>query len=393
VSAEVSHECDVAIVGNGLFGAAATRHLAERGQRVVNVGAASSGPDIRQRNEPTWPSHRVYSSHNDAARLTRLQDRDPVWTAVTRRAVSRYRQLEQDSGVRFYHDVGCLIVSQPGGDGTSPDPLDMMAETGVDHDYFAPGDSSWKQHWPAIAFPTSHYVAFESSPAGFIRPKQLIRAQNVLAERAGATHVVDTVTSVQRHRIGHAVETADGRRIEAAKVLVCTGAFVNFNRLLPAPQPVSLKSEVIALGEVSPADALALRDFPTVKYLIDSDDLEGIYMVAPVRYQDGKHYIKMGANTRLDHPMTELSAIQQWFNADTDPAYLPLFEPELRRLWPDVDFVSVRTQSCVITYSPDRRPSIVDHGNGLYVATAGNGGGAKGSDAWGEIAADLVERG
>ena len=37
-------------------------------------------------------------------------------------------------------------------------------------------------------------------------------------------------------------------------------------------------------------------------------------------------------------------------------------------------------------------PLIQHLGDGLFVATAGNGGGAKGSDAWGENAALLVER-
>jgi len=134
-----------------------------------------------------------------------------------------------------------------------------------------------------------------------------------------------------------------------------------------------------------------LATFPTVKYLIDVGDLEAIYMVPPVRYEDGRNYVKMGANTRLDRSLTDLADLQRWFNSETDDDYLPLYEPVLRSLWPAIDFVSVRTQPCVITYSNDEYPIIEHRGGGLFVATAGNGGGAKGSDAWGVLVADMIE--
>jgi glycine/D-amino acid oxidase-like deaminating enzyme len=89
--------------------------------------------------------------------------------------------------------------------------------------------------------------------------------------------------------------------------------------------------------------------------------------------------------------MTELDQVQQWFNTNTDREYLPMLEPTLRSLWPGVDFVSMRTQPCVITRTSNSFPIIEHIGNGLFVATAGNGGGAKGSDAWGSRAADLME--
>ncbi len=380
------------MIGNGLFGSATTRHLAERGHDVLNIGAASSGPDVRGTPEANWPTHRVYSSHNDAARLTRRQDRDPAWADVTARAVAGYRRLEEASGITFFHDVGCLIVSRPGGDGINADPIEVMGETGVSFTLYEAGDSTWRETWPSINFPATHYVAFEPSPAGYIQPKRLIAAQNTLAQRAGAAFLVDTASRISRADGRFSVETAGGETFLAPKVVVCAGAFTNFNGLLPVPAPVSLKSEVVVLGEVSEADAVALGDAPTVKYLIDVVDLEGIYMVPPVRYDDGRCYIKMGANTTLDHPMTDLDEIQEWFNSDTDPRYLPIFEPVLRTLWPAVEFVSVRTQPCLITYSPDRIPIIEHQGDGLFVATAGNGGGAKGSDAWGERIASLVEQ-
>jgi len=398
--ASTSTSTEIVVVGNGLFGSAAVRHLAQRGRSVVCIGAASSGPDVRATTESNWHEHRVYASHNDAGRLTRLQDRDAAWAEVTARGVAAYRALEAESGIAFYHDVGCLIVSRPGGDGINADPLDIMNETGTEYVMHETGDLAWQQRWPEISFPPTHYVAFEPAPAGWIAPKRMIEAQNVVASRAGAQFIEDTVINVERHAVegssidasgtGHRVTTAGGLVVDAEQVLVAAGAFANFNGLLPEPVPTTLKSEVIVLGEVAPAAAEALARFPTVKYLCDPGDLEGIYMVPPIRYEDGRYYVKLGANTRLDQWMTELAEVQRWFNTDTDPDYLPIYEPVLRDLWPTVDFVSIRTQPCVITYTPDRFPLIDDLGGGLFVATAGNGGGAKGSDAWGADAAALM---
>jgi len=113
-------------------------------------------------------------------------------------------------------------------------------------------------------------------------------------------------------------------------------------------------------------------------------------MVPPVQYENGRHYIKMGANTRLDQWFDELPAIQRWFNAETDPDYLPLYEPALRAIWPSVSFLSIETRPCIITYTTDQVPLITALGDGLFIATAGNGASAKDSDAWGENAATLI---
>ena len=373
---------DVIVVGRGMFGSAAARHAAERGAAVIAIG-------------PTGPAdgpHRVYSSHDDAARLTRLQDRDERWAPVTARAVSAYPALEAASGVDFHRPVGCLIASRPGGDGRNPDPIAFLRDHDLTHESWEPGDRSWRDRWPELDLPASHAVAYEPGPAGYIRPKALIEAQEVLTARAGGALVDDTVVEVARPDDGFVVTTAGGRRLTAGRVIVATGAFANHLDVLPRPVDIELKTEVIILGEVTPDDSANLADYPTVKYLNDGTDLDAIYMTPPLRYPDGRHCIKMGANTRLDTRPTQLAEIHEWFESDPDADYLPLLEPALRALWPAVDFVSMQTKPCIVTYTPERYPLIDEIEPGLLVATAGNGGGAKGADAWGEMAAALALR-
>lgn len=108
---------DIVVIGNGMFGSAALRHLAERGHTVVGVGAGET-----LNNGEAQPPHRVYSSHNDEARLTRRQDRNAAWAQVTGRAVSNYRELERRSGILFFHDVGCLLRAVLAATGSAPIP-------------------------------------------------------------------------------------------------------------------------------------------------------------------------------------------------------------------------------------------------------------------------------
>ncbi len=383
---------EVVVVGRGMFGAAAARHLSQSGVDLIAIGADAYDPD---HSPATVDEHEVFSSHNDEARLTRLQDRNEAWGQVTARALGDYRALEDASGIDFHHDVGCLIASLPGGDGRNPDPVAHLRERGITHEYFDPGDRTWADRWPRLDFPATHAIAFEPSPAGFIRPKHLIAAQETLTRRSGGTLLADTVTGVRRLGAGAGFEivTAAGHRIRSSKVVLAAGAFTNFNRLIETPVDLELKTEVVVLGEVIPADADELAGYPTVKYLNDGDELDAIYMTPPVRYPDGRSYVKMGANTCLDTNPADLDTVQRWFRTATDDSYLELLQPALQALWPDVVFTSFRTRPCIVTYTPNRFPLIAEAQPGLIVATAGNGGGAKGSDAWGAMAADLILHG
>ncbi len=389
-----STRSDVVVVGNGPLGAATSRHLAEGGLAVTSIAAPVDDRTIDHVVEHGDPS-RVYSSHNDRARLTRLQDRDERWAATTARAVANYKALEDASGIAFHSPVGCLISAPIGGDAHSPDPRLVMDSTGVAYTYFAPGDQGWRERWPDLNFPATHYVAYEPSPAGHVDPLAMIAAQNKVAADHGAQLVTGTaVDTTQISGGGWRVQTTSGRVVEADRLVVAAGAFSNVNGLLRQPVEVELKSEVIILGEVSERDAVRLATAPTVKYLVDSPDLEGIYMVGPLQYPDGRWYVKMGANTNRDRSFGDgpqaLGDIQSWFESEPDTEYLPLYRPALQTLWPGLNFTSFTTRPCIITYSPDRYPLIEQVDDGVFVVVAGNGAGVKCSDALGQDAADLI---
>ena len=374
---------DVAVIGRGLFGSAAARHLAEAGCDVVAIGPTVQGG-----------APGIHSSHDDEARLTRRIDSDERWAPFTARAVDAYTDIEQRSGIEFYRPVGGLSAARPGGDGRNGDPMPFLAQHGLPEHQWAPGDRGWKQLWPDLEFPTTHAVSFDPAPAGFIRPKRMIAAQEVLTTAAGGVLVDDAATGLTaRADGGYRVTTHAGETIDTARVVVATGAYANTLGLLPGRVGITAKTEIIILGEVSPADAVELSDYPTVLHQIGPDRIDDIYMTPPLEFPDGRHCVKLGANTDLDTWPTSLDEIQRWFASDTDPDHLPILQPALQALWPDVEFVSFRTKPCIVTYTPDHMPLIDEIAPGLVVATAGNGAGAKGADAWGAEAAQLVLRG
>ncbi|MFV2039779.1 MAG: NAD(P)/FAD-dependent oxidoreductase [Acidimicrobiales bacterium] len=380
------NEFDSIVVGNGLFGSAAARHLSRLESRVAVIG-----PDEQAK---ITDHSGVFASHYDEGRLTRLVDRNHTWAWATRRAVAGYHGLERASGIRFHHPVGALMVGRRGRHvGHVSDPIEMARDCGIAHDLYQPGDKTWQALFPHLDFPDTHYVLHEPAPAGFINPRRLIQAQNAVAAGHGAGIIREIVVAVRARPGGAVVTTAGGTTYRARKVLVTAGAFTNFNNLLTDDLPLTLKTEAVVLARVAPADWNRLRHMPTVKYEVDSTELEGIYMIPPVRYPDGAYYIKAGANTGSDDQLTTLGQVQAWFRDGSSDASLPFYEEALRAMWPDTDFLSLATKRCIVCYTPGRNPIIDQVDSAIFVAAGGNGGGAKASDAWGELAAGLVHDG
>ena len=91
---------DIAVIGNGLIGSAASRYLSAAGLNVAAIG-----PD-----EPAnWKTHTgVFASHYDQGRITRVVDTSPTWATLAKRSIDQYPIIEEASGIRFHHPVGCL---------------------------------------------------------------------------------------------------------------------------------------------------------------------------------------------------------------------------------------------------------------------------------------------
>ena len=90
------------IVGCGLLGAAAARHLAAMDEGVAVIGPQEPADKVRHEG--------VFASHYDEGRITRTIDRDPVWARLANRSIARYAEIERESGIDFFTEAGALLV-------------------------------------------------------------------------------------------------------------------------------------------------------------------------------------------------------------------------------------------------------------------------------------------
>lgn len=92
----------LAVIGRGMIGSAAARHLSRMGHDVALIGPDEPA-DFSRHNG-------VFGSHYDEGRITRRFDPEPFWVQMNCAAISRYDEISAESGEEFYREVGVLHV-------------------------------------------------------------------------------------------------------------------------------------------------------------------------------------------------------------------------------------------------------------------------------------------
>ncbi|MFD5325216.1 NAD(P)/FAD-dependent oxidoreductase [Streptomyces sp. NPDC127092] len=244
----------------------------------------------------------------------------------------------------------------------------------------------------------------ERKSAGYLNPRQLVRAQLELAVASGARRVRGTVTEVRRDgRTGRwKVSFHDGRngfRVEAGKVLLATGSLANHTGALPAGHALDLRTftEPNLLFEVDEDGLDRLRCLPTVVTIDPEDtgnDNLSAYLIPPVRYPDGRWYLRTGPGMQpVVRELRTAGEARAWYARQRITRDQAGFLTRMARLLlPGLAPVSVREACCVVDKTPSRYPYIghLDAERTLSVAVGGNGHGARGSDEIGRLAAAVV---
>ena len=376
---------DVVVVGNGMFGAAAARHLSARGVRVVAVG-----PD-----EPAdWKTHDgVFASHYDQARITRVIDADPVWAQLAQRSIAIYPELERQSGITFHHRSGGVwIYPQIPAALARSQQADAVGRTlGAEFDRLT--DKEVAARFPFLQVPSDAVTLWERGAAGHIDPRAMVRAQLAIAGQQGATILPQTVTGYTRRNGVFEVTTDGGRRVRAAKLLIAAGAYTN--HLLARPLAMQRKARTVMLAEIDEPEARRLKALPsTILWLADDPVLDSVYSTPAVRYPDGKVCIKIGGSRPTPYLLETPEQFRQWFQGSGDAEELAALRNVLLFMLPGLRATSYGAKPCVVAYTAHNRPYIdrldVDEG---FVVAGGCGAGAKSCDEIGRVAAGLVETG
>lgn len=375
---------DILVIGPGLIGSAAARHLAEAGMSVTLLGPAAGN------------SQHVHASHLDEARITRFVGPDPIWAALAREAIGRYPDIELRSGVPFHDPCGHLRIDLPPG---HPQSVlgDVRRVAAVRPEPATEWDAATTAaHFPALNVAEGVVGHWDPAPAGLIHPLRLIAAQQALLRQAGGVYEPAVADTVSRDGDHFTIRDHAGKVHRAHRVLVAAGAYTSRFPLTPRPLKLDVRPETVLLVETSHALRQQLGPLPGMIWNFDPTGVPGgnvihsVYILPPVPYPDGRWYLKIGADHDRDQDVSTREAMQAYMSGPGSRATADALREVVFNLIPLLRGARTRTKPCLLTYSPHGYPMIDEVEPGWFVATAGCGKSAKSSDQSGKLAADLV---
>jgi sarcosine oxidase len=372
------------VIGRGMMGAAAARYLGSQVDGVALVGPDEPADKVNHDG--------VFASHYDEARITRTIDGNPVWAKLANRSIARYRAMEQESGTVFYHEVGCLIVApKPGGESTYIARVEeAVSQLGVATESL--DSAALVSSFPYFQFETGCVGIHERQNAGYVNPRAMVLAQTRLAEKAGVTLVNTFATAVRDEGAYVSVTTADGQVVKGEKVLVAAGGFSIAPDLLPQPLDLSINARTVAFFEIPDDQLSAYAGMPSLIYEPTGPE-DHIYLLPPVRYPDGKTYLKIGGDPDDLKLLTE-PAIREWFKSGGRESTCNHLKRIIDGLVPSLAHAPVSMAACVTSFTPHGYPAIgFSSSPRIGVLSGGCGTAAKSSDEIGRLGAVLLKNG
>ena len=372
---------DTAIIGAGLFGSAAARHLSKVSDGVALIGPAE--PQQRRTH------HDVFASHYDASRLVRGIDPDLLWATLAKRSIERYRSIEEMSGIDFYQDIGYMMVT-PGGLGEDWFNLPAMREVATDLnvDIEDLDDAALNERYPYLRFTPGSSAILQRQDAGYIDPRRLLEAQQKIGIEQGTTLLRDVVLNMRRKGEQIEIDTGSGEKVRANRVLVATGAYTNAIRLLPRKLDFKIRAAMIMESEVAPQTSV---NYPTTLYAKTDgeEDFWGLLM-PPITYADGRSYIKTMDGYYGPAPLQGYEELGNWNRSNGHQDHHAVLQRALREVFPSLEVLSTQFKPCLICDTESHYPYIDMIDDRIGIVVGGNGKAAKSSDEIGRLAAGMI---
>ncbi|MFJ9374702.1 N-methyl-L-tryptophan oxidase [Streptomyces sp. NPDC101455] len=346
-----SHHChDAIVVGLGVHGSAALRHLAARGLDVLGL-------------EQFGLHHDLGSSHG-ATRMIRRAYPHPDWDALVDTAYQAWAELEGASKAQLLDITGGLYAAPK----DRPDPLRGPGCREVDAEEAA-------RIFPGLQLPPG-FTAVHDPRAGVIDAQETLRAQLTLAERSGA-HIHDHAPVLGWEPDGDQVVVRTGKAVlRTRRLVLCTGPWTatQVPSLAPHLTATRIVNAYFAADPAGPLGPDGLGSF--------SVDLpRGLLYGFPAT--DGR-----GLKAGLDSgPPWDPQSLRPEATADE----LALLAEAVAQVLPGAGPVT-ESLTCLYTMTADRRFIVgeVPGAPQVLVASACSGHGFKFGPAIGEALADLV---
>ncbi|AEI52238.1 NAD(P)/FAD-dependent oxidoreductase [Runella slithyformis] len=375
---------DVIVIGRGLFGCPAAKYLQMDGLETLLIGPKEPAASEYDRA-------RVFSSHYDSGRVTRKIGKTKDWSRLNAQTQAAFKTIEAQSGMHFFGNEGCLYISDLLPDDHFDKAVRHQLLSKEESDFAIIEEEQLPELFPFFRFRKPSVAYLEKALSGHLNPRRLIEAQLKIFTESGGETVDEVVESVIDKGDIYEVSTANGQRFKAKKILYATGVFHPFFGFNTPTIPLEIKTETIALAEVSKEQAAGLQSMPSLLYTCKTETYDEIYAIRPVLYPTGRYFLKLGANLTDDRFLTRIEDIKKWFCSPPLPQQEEVLKKMTVELFPTIPFLSFQVKHCIIEYTQSRRPLIDKVGREQYICTGGNGYGAMCSDAMGRLGALCVQ--
>eukprot|EP00057_Strongylocentrotus_purpuratus_P028840 XP_011683314.1 PREDICTED: uncharacterized protein LOC592504 [Strongylocentrotus purpuratus] len=270
---------------------------------------------------------------------------------------------------------------------------ETAGKLGVRHEIF--NFQSFQGKFPYLRVNRDSECVWTAKNAGHISPRKLVAAQQKIASSLGCHVIHEVVTSITdvTSQDGETVVRVlfeNGREIFAKRVLLCTGAFTNFHSILPGDRKIdlNLRRSFVVKAELSEQDAIKMLDMPSI-----FNTNKNCYVLPPIKYPDGKYYVKLGLWFSFENKFSDLQGAAEWFrshgkNFDASEAI-----NKLRELIPGIRPISLTTDCCISSVTPTGQLYCDMLTSRLGVLIGMNGKGAKSSDEIGRMGANMISKG
>src|ERR1041385_3399590 len=119
-------DCEIIVIGAGVFGAWTAWHLRRAGQSVLLLDA--------------WgPGHTRSSSGGESRAIRMGYGADEIYTRMSMRSLEMWRELFDRTGQHLFHHAGVLWIAREG-DSYSEETWITLASAGVTHEILSRAD-------------------------------------------------------------------------------------------------------------------------------------------------------------------------------------------------------------------------------------------------------------